>query len=116
MPSVGKSQASEGSEDRIVLPDIPKDMGTISTTAPKAGRVAADALETPTTSKDGFGMWKHPYEESGGRAEAAVLALFSFYVYYKTLPPSITGGDSGEVCNCKSCQALMQVEHCHRSF
>ncbi len=90
-------QDGEGSEDRDAHPDLPKTVGAIDTSLFKAGSATADALETAAASKDGFGMWKHPYEETGGRAEAAVLALISLYIYYKTLPPSITGGDSGEV-------------------
>jgi hypothetical protein len=58
---------------------------------------AATESETPSHAKDGFGMWKHPHYDNGGRVEAAALGAFAMYIYYKTLPPSITGGDSGEV-------------------
>ena len=54
--------------------------------------------------KDGFGMWKHPHYDSGGRTEAAALAIFAAAIYYRTLPPSITGGDSGEVVSPRSVQ------------
>ncbi len=88
MPPVAESPVSEGSS-------AAKNANLNFTNDQEAD--ASVAPDTPAASKDGFGMWKHPYEESGGRAEAAVLALFSLYIYYKTLPPSITGGDSGEV-------------------
>ena len=29
------------------------------------------------------------------------LALFNLYIYFKAIPPSIMGGDSGEVCTGK---------------
>ena len=99
MPPVAESPVIEGSTAaKNADLNFPNDRDAINKQTLKSGSKSADAsVGLPAASKDGFGMWKHPHEESGGRAEAAVLSLFSVYIYYKTLPPSITGGDSGEV-------------------
>eukprot|EP00960_Hanusia_phi_P049055 759333-Hanusia_phi.AAC.2 len=48
--------------------------------------------------KDGFGMCRHPtVDMEGGRGHAALTSLLVLSVYYRTLSPSISGGDSGEV-------------------
>ena len=47
---------------------------------------------------DGFGMCHHaPADMDAGAPAAAATALAVLGVYYRTLSPSITGGDSGEV-------------------
>ena len=60
----------------------------------EAGRVEVVVGE----ETDGFGMWRHaPTDMEGGRSAALLTALSVMVIYYKTLSPSITGGDSGEV-------------------
>ena len=50
------------------------------------------------TELDGFGMCRHgTVDMQSGRPAAHLTALFVMAVYYRTLSPSITGGDSGEV-------------------
>jgi hypothetical protein len=49
-------------------------------------------------SSDGFGMCHHPPTDMDAGAPAAALtSLAVLAVYFRTLSPSITGGDSGEV-------------------
>jgi hypothetical protein len=50
------------------------------------------------TELDGFGMsMQDNVDMESGRPAAHLTALFVMAVYYRTLSPSITGGDSGEV-------------------
>ena len=83
---------------------------SISSDVPDPG--AGQKLCDDGANKDGFGMWRHPHYDPGGRAEAAALAIFVMYIYYRTLPPSITGGDSGEV---NSCARLSEAWHSRRT-
>ncbi|EKX50366.1 hypothetical protein GUITHDRAFT_104174 [Guillardia theta CCMP2712] len=58
---------------------------------------AGEAI-TPSEDRDGFGMYRHPaVDMEGGRMQAAITSFLILSVYYRTLSPSISGGDSGEV-------------------
>jgi hypothetical protein len=57
-----------------------------------------ELIRDGTGEKDGFGMCRHDIVDmESGRPAAHLTALFVMAVYYRTLSPSITGGDSGEV-------------------
>jgi hypothetical protein len=51
-----------------------------------------------TAKTDGFGAWKHPPGDlDSGKLSAFLTACSIMAIYHRTLSPSITGGDSGEV-------------------
>jgi hypothetical protein len=61
-------------------------------------REAATARPREGPAEDGFGMSRHARADmASGRVEALCTAAAVMAIYYRTLSPSITGGDSGEV-------------------
>jgi hypothetical protein len=54
--------------------------------------------ELYSEATDGFGVWKHESQDlDAGKCAAWLTASGLMAIYYRTLSPSIAGGDSGEV-------------------
>ena len=64
----------------------------------QAAALAGNCAVPRVEDTDGFGAWRHAAADlNGGRAAAILTASVVMAAYYRTLSPSITGGDSGEV-------------------